>query len=80
MQISLREFYAGFIWLSTVPAGIFLSIHQDSLIPVCGEEPSAFPPLRGFFWNPWNTSVPALFPEMDHFDLVWTTIPVIMLT
>lgn len=58
------------------------SVQQDSLIAVCGEEPSAFPPLRDSSGIPGRKliSVLALFLEMDQFDLVWTTIPVMMLT
>lgn len=42
----------------------------------------SFPTSERLFRNPWQKTHQclALFPEMDQFDLVWTTIPVMMLT
>lgn len=83
LQMFPREFPAGLVHLAKhSPSRDLPSVQQDSLIAVCGEEPSAFPPLRDSSGIPGRKllSVLALYPEMDQFDLVWTTIPVMMLT
>lgn len=49
---------------------------------VMGRGALSFPTSERLFRNPWQKTHQclALFPEMDQFDLVWTIIPVMMLT